>query len=143
MAGGVEFTYTVVGHNRVANRFRRAASKGARLYDKAMGRWAQGVRRKLKGTPYPPPRPNQKYKRTGRLASSWAARRVGAGRYAIVNRAAGRSGPYAVYVVGDRRGSGQAWMHVGRWWKAKNIIEEELPGLRRVIVDSIAEEVGG
>ena len=141
--GDAFFVIEVRGANRVANRFRRAASQGVKLYDKEMQRWAQGVRRHLKKKPYPPPRPGQRYKRTGRLASSWYARRVKAGRYEIGNRANQKGRYYARYVVGDGKGQGQAWMHRGRWWIARKEIEQQMPKLRALIAAKLVKVLEG
>jgi hypothetical protein len=123
------FNYTVVGSTRVANKYRTAAAKAKDTY-RIVYRWGQDTRAKLKGTPYPPPRPGQKYKRTGRLANSWAVRSAGKNTIQIVNNAATRGRPYARYVVGDGGGKGQAWMHAGRWWLGRDVISEEMPALR-------------
>lgn len=127
------------GYQRVSNKLRRLATDLDRELDPVVYRWGQQTRAKLKARPYPPPRPRQRYRRTGRLANSWAAERVGPSRVRILNRAQaprGR-GPYPTYVVGDFRRQGQAWMHRGRWWLARDVIEEEVPALRRAVVSDI------
>ena len=85
-----------------------------------VGRYAQGA---LQGRPYPSERPGQTYRRTGQLNRAWYARITKNDTISIINPAKGKSGYYASYVVGDQ----QAWMHAGRWWQARNVVEESLP----------------
>lgn len=73
---------------------------------------------------YAPERPGQTYIRTGNLGERWAHRRVGPSTAAFVNTA-----DYATYVVGDEDGGGQAWMHFGRWWTARDRVEAKFPEL--------------
>jgi hypothetical protein len=126
------FTYTFTGHQRVENRLRKGAASMPKTIDQVMQPWTQGVRGKLRATAYPPRRPGQKYVRTGRLANSWSAQRAGPGKWTISNKAKGKRGQnYAVFVIGDKSGGGQAWMHKGRWWRARDVIEKEVPALRQ------------
>lgn len=119
MAGPISMR--VEGTNRVANRFRTAAAKTPERLDAGIQKWAQSIRAKLKSTPYPAKRLNQRYVRTGNLANRWAVEKVKKAAYNIVNRVA-----YSGYVVGEE----QAWMHEGRWWKAKEEMERYTPDLR-------------
>ena len=124
-------TYSVnaYGYNRVRNSLRALVSAHAKIIDPAVKGWAQSTRGKLKGTPYPPKPANSKYVRTGNLANRFAVKRMGLARYRIDNRAT-----YASYVIGDSGGPlGQAWMHVGRWWQMRPIVEDEMPELRAAI----------
>jgi hypothetical protein len=126
------FTYTFTGSQRVENRLRKGAASMPKTVDQVMQPWAQGVRGKLKGQAIPPKRPGQKYVRTGRYLNSWRVERKGPGKWSIVNRARGKRGQaYPVFVGGDKAGGGQAWMHKGRWQRSRDIIEKEVPALRR------------
>lgn len=123
MAPMIEFK--LVGYQRVENKLRLLASQHPEVYENTMGQWANTTRGKLKSTPYPAPRPGQRYRRTGRLANSWRVEKGGPGQVSISNSAQGRSGYYGPYVVGDGKGNLQAWMHEGRWWLAADIIQQE------------------
>ena len=116
------------GINRIRNNLRTLAALNRTILQPGLRAWAQAVRKKLKGKPYPPQRPGQTYIRTGNLASRWAAEPIGAGAVAIVNRA-----DYAGWVVGDE----QAGVHQGRWWQARPIIEEDIPNLTRQLSEDI------
>lgn len=127
----LDFSLEIRGYNRVANNLRRLASDLESELDEPMYRWAQDTRAALKSTPYPPKRPNQRYIRTGRFASSWRVDKTGDSRYQINNYAAAPGGGrYAGYVAGDGLGQNQAWMHQGRWWIARDVIEGRMDNLR-------------
>lgn len=125
MARG-DFSVRVVGFNRVRNNLRRLVNFHPDVTTPVMKEWGQETRKTLKGTRYPPKRPGQKYVRTGRLASSWRAE-VNRGAVSIFNTAKQprQARLYAGYVVGDD----QAWMHKGRWWQARDIIQKQIPKL--------------
>ncbi len=128
----IRFQLTIRGNDEIVAQLRAAASKSPRQMDDALYRWAQGVRGKLKSTPYPPKRANQRYVRTGRLASSWRAERQGQGKVLIAN-----SATYSGYVVGGGARNRQAWMHSGRWWRGQDVIIENLPELGHNIVKEL------
>lgn len=109
----------IKGFNRVQNKMRKFAATMPRNVQQVIHKWGQKTRAKLKGWPYPPRRPRQKYVRTGNLANSWKAVDTRHG-VSIDNTAT-----YARYVVGDN----QAWMHKGRWWQARPLIEDSIPAL--------------
>jgi hypothetical protein len=86
---------------------------------------------------YPAQRSGQRYVRTGRLFSHWKIEEIERG-YSVENTAAGPNGKaYAKYVVGDAYGTGQAWMHAGRWDVFRDVMEEEL----QVLPDEIHDEI--
>ena len=130
----MQVDYQLRGVNRVRNQLRRLAANSPRIVDNELGKWARMVRGILKATRYPPPPPRSKYIRTGRLANSWSAGRERMGVWSIRNSAS-----YSGYVVGDAKGNGQAYMHKGRWWIGRNIIEDHVPELRRSIVEALAD----
>lgn len=134
-----DFSLEIQGFNRVENKLRHLASNLPHISQEVIYKWAQGTRAILKSTPYPPKRPNQKYKRTGRLASSWRAARTTTGA-TIENRAAFRGRGYSRYVVGDGKGERQAWMHKGRWWKGRDVINKETPELTKELAKRIKQE---
>ncbi|RMD64626.1 hypothetical protein D6833_04140 [Candidatus Parcubacteria bacterium] len=88
---------------------------------------------------YPPPPVGSRYKRTFRLKRSWKIRRAGKTGYMIMSDARDKRGRrYTRYVVGDARGAGQAWMHVGRWQVFRDVVEEEFAKAPKAIQRSIA-----
>lgn len=126
---------TINGANRIGNKLRSLAKTHPEITDPVIGDFMRAERAALKSTPYPAPRPLQKYKRTGRLANSWKVEKLKAGVYQMVNTAKGKSGQeYAGFVVGKQ----QAWMHKGRWWIAadetqKRVSETLTPKLTEAI----------
>jgi len=124
----IRFELTVIGQNAVENALRRTAAQAPRRMQNVTYDWAQRhVVRHLVVKPYPPKRPGQKYKRTYRLQARWHAEPQG-NSVLIANRQ-----PYAGYVVGDTRGKGQVWFHKGRWWIARDVIQEARPELKRMV----------
>jgi len=113
------------GYNRVANMLRLLASEMAsEVVDPVLGEWTKDVRYDLKAEPYPPKRPKQIYVRTGQIANRWRAEQVKPGVWRIVNDAVDKYGRfYAFRVVGDAQGDGQAWMHEGRWWLVREVVD--------------------
>jgi hypothetical protein len=80
-------------------------------------RTAQAVVRGMKI--YPPAPAESRYVRTGVLGAGWGI--VGqTNGYSIRNNTA-----YTKYVVGNAYGLEQAWMHVGRWQKLRDVTEQE------------------
>lgn len=133
----IQFSITIHGHAAVANELRTAAAKAQPRINNVVYSWAQTVREGLKSTPYPPKRAGQKYVRSGRLANSWRAEKQGNG-VVIANSARNKAGqPYAGYVVGNEKGGGQAWMHRGRWWTARGVIDKRRGDLKRDIVTEL------
>ena len=93
------------------------------------------ITREMEG--YPPERPGQTYVRTGRLGFSWDVKRLDDG-YVITNNARSRYGQYyAQYVVGNAYGTGQAWMHVGRWQVFRDVVDAEMAKLPQAVADAI------
>jgi len=133
----------IKGYNRVANNLRRLASDLEKELDAPIDAFAKYARQKLRSTPYPPKRPMQKYVRTGRLANSWRVRKLKDSQYSIDNNAAGPRGQlYATYVVGGPQGNdvsafSQAWMHRGRWWLSRDVLQDEAPRLTAVLTAEI------
>lgn len=74
--------------------------------------------------------------RTGLLFRSWFIREQPKG-YMIGNDAARRGRQYAKYVVGNAYGTGQAWMHVGRWKVFRDVLDAEVAKLPQEITKEI------
>lgn len=97
-------------------------------------KWAEDSRRKLL---YPPPEPLPSYDRTGDLGRGWhitGPHLSGSGLVVnLINNV-----EYAEKVYGDEQGSGQAWMHVGRWPLLQDVIDrdEYVRLIRNVIKDA-------
>lgn len=125
------------GATRVANQYRRAASKSPQTIDRIMSAHMQTWRRDLKAEPYPPKRTGQKYLRTGRLANSWRVQKRGLARYNIANTA-----KYSIYVVDKEN---QAWMHENRWWTAQEILGEKKrrQALTKDLTRAIIKDING
>lgn len=85
---------------------------------------------------YPPERPRQKYKRTGRLFRSWKIDNS-QDRYTIENTAAKKGRLYGHFVIGNAYGTGQAWMHRGRWLLLRDVVEQELEKLPDDVLEKI------
>jgi hypothetical protein len=102
-----------------------------------MERWAEDTRMFLKRQPYPPKPHNSRYRRTGRLASSWKKRKTKPAVWTFYNNATGpNSRFYARYVVGEEGGSDtpanqRQARHMEHWWHADEVIEQvHMPELR-------------
>lgn len=80
---------------------------------------------------YPEERPYQTYVRTGKLGFGWQVIKQDRG-YQVKNNV-----PYGKYVVGSAYGTGQAWMHVGRWQLLRDVVEDENKKLPQEIRDEI------
>lgn len=87
-----------------------------------------------------------RYRRTGRLGQSWVIEDAGSGSgYKISNDASNRGRRYGHYVVGDAYGTGQAWMHQGRWQKLRDVVDEEVAKLPPEVekeINMVARRVG-
>lgn len=118
--------------NRVENKLRKSASKGADWLDDEVGDFARKQRRRLKNARYPAKRPGQAYVRTGRLANSWRAEKRANAQWTILNTA-----KYSGYVVGK---SHQAWMHKGRWWIFEDEMKKATPMLTTALSKRIIDE---
>ena len=125
-SSGGNLAIEIKGYNRVRNTMRKMIAAHPDDVNDVMRRWAEDTRMFLKRRRYPT-RSGSKYRRTGRLASSWKKVQVKPAVWAITNDAKGpRSGFYARYVVGVEDGPGdqrQAWMHRKIWWTADKEIE--------------------
>lgn len=150
------FTIDLVGYDALTKTIAHLAHNMPKISSEVMYKWVQGTRAILKSTPYPGKNTQRMrwasdkqrryvmaairrgeiivpYRRSGTLASSWRAARTPNGA-TITN-----SKYYAHYVVGDSAGGGQYWMHSGRWWKATEIINNEIPKLYRMLAAEIAK----
>ena len=100
--------------------------------DKELGRWADTEREMLAKTPYPPTLPNQRYVRTYQLKHGYRVQKPRKMVRIINNVASGKSGEYGGYVVGQQ----QAYMHMGRWYVAFELVEADVPALIDKIGDA-------
>ena len=76
---------------------------------------------------YPSERPGQKYVRSGRMFRSWRIEKLGNNKgYSLGNVAKFKGNAYPHFVVGNAYGTGQAWMHRGRWPQFRTVTEKEL-----------------
>ena len=97
---------------------------------------------------YPKKPPDSKYKRTYVLANSWSSKAFlskGKVGVRVKNRASRRGRPYAVYVMGPKRGHRfaggagyrQAEVHAGRWPTLAGIAEKRTKNTMKEIQDKI------
>ena len=152
----VKLHYEFEGWNRVENSLRRLASDYRGEIDGSVRDWTKDQRAGMKAFGYPAqrnaPQPFKTarqrrwffyalknglitvpYARTGRLANSWLARKEGDSHWVLEN-----SAEYGAWVVGREK---QAKYHLGHWWTAEDIIEEDTPELTKDIKDNIMELV--
>lgn len=127
----IHFSLTVIGQNAVANTLRTAAATGGKRVNNVTYQWAQQNVLSQYRRAYPPERPGQRYRRTGALGRNWDIR-INPASITIYNRMA-----YAGYVVGDGKGKGQAWMHRGRWWLARDVANAARPALKAMVVSEL------
>lgn len=92
------------------------------------------ITRNMEG--YPAERPNQTYVRTGRFGRSWKVSSLENG-YQISNTAESRGRAYPKYVVGDAYGTGQAWMHRGRWQVFRDVVDQEVAKMPQEIANAV------
>ncbi|NJN54000.1 MAG: hypothetical protein HC804_04110 [Anaerolineae bacterium] len=91
-----------------------------------------GARIRTMMAKYPPPPPNSRYRRTGRLGRAWT-HEVKAGLFSI-ETIVGNNTPYAP----DVQGAGtQAVIHVGRWQTDEEVLRQSA----EFIGDEIEEEI--
>lgn len=87
-----------------------------------------------------------RYKRTGKLGRSWRIEKAGNSGYIIRNDARDkRRRAYGRYVVGDAYGTGQAWMHRGRWQVLRDVADEEVAKLPPAVereIEMVARRAG-
>lgn len=74
--------------------------------------------------------------RTGLMGRSWRINQLSTG-YTLENTAQRKGRAYSGYVVGDAYGTGQAWMHQGRWNLFRDVVDEEVEKLPDEIGDEI------
>lgn len=99
-----------------------ASSTGESIADAVVGELVEAEPERLEREPHPPELPGQRYQRTYIVSRSWSQEQTGPGRWVIINSASQQGREYAEYVVGDPED--QADIHRGRWWTAREKIEE-------------------
>jgi len=76
---------------------------------------------------YPPPLPNQTYRRTGIYGASVTVTPLGGQvGYSLSMTAKHKGKAISSYVGGDKMGNGQARVHIGRWVVARIAVDEEV-----------------
>jgi len=88
---------------------------------------------------YPPAPSGSRYVRTNNLKNSPRLSSTPAGFRLEINPISPKGRAYGRYVIGDFRGAGQAWMHVGRWLLLRDIADFELTKLPDVVYDHIRQ----
>jgi hypothetical protein len=73
-----------------------------------------------------PPRPRQKYIRTGRYGRSFKVIKKAKSQYIIRSNAIYKGNNYTRYVGGDSAGEGQARIHRGRWAIIYDVVQAQV-----------------
>lgn len=120
------FSIKWAGLDNLEDSISRLADMEDTVIKPGLRKWLPQVRAALKSKPYPAKRPLQTYVRTGNLANSWAGQGM-----SITN-----SANYSESVVGDD----QASMHLGRWWKARDVVEEEAGQMGDILIKGIEDQ---
>jgi hypothetical protein len=124
-----QLSMTVTGAEVVRKGLQDLTAEIPKIGREQIYRTAQAIVRTMKA--YPPPPAASRYIRTGVLGGGWS----------IVNRTDGytvrNDTAYTKYVVGNAYGLEQAWMHVGRWQKLRDVSEEETGKLPAEIENQI------
>jgi hypothetical protein len=148
MAGGVSVQMSVTGLKELIGRLHGAWSWAHNLFADAMGRSLDSLQENV--PPYAPERAGQTYQRTERLGRSLGSGFGGgasSGKPDIFevsisgNAVEGRFGTrvgYAEYVIGEGT---QAWMHAGRWWTVKKIVNSAMKTISG-IWSAVGERIG-
>lgn len=113
----------IVGARRVRNNLRSMIANHKKIFDPVISEHAKELQRILTRKRYPPKRANQKYVRTGRLGSSFSARKISPAVWSVNNSAS-----YAAYVVDENQ---QAGIHKGRWYTIQSEERKLRPQLTR------------
>ena len=124
----------VVGATRVANKLRSLVSQNDKIFGPVIEDYAKNLRKTLRTKKYPPKIAGQKYVRTGRLGSSYSARKVKPLIWEI-----GNSAKYAKYVVNEGT---QAGIHAGRWYTIQSVERKMRPELTRNLVKRTEKHFG-
>lgn len=120
------FSIKIVGLSNLEDSLDRLSKMEETVIEPGSYKWLQGLRARLKAKPYPPKTPIQTYVRTGKLASSWG----------VTGQSITNSAGYSEWVVGDN----QAKVHKGRWWTAREVVEEETAGLGDILIKGIEDQ---
>lgn len=103
-----------VDNGRVYQSLRNVGDAIPRITDKAVKNAMTAARDEVRT--YPPERPGQRYRRTGKRYRATQVVKVGLRAYRLESNPVYKGGRTAnPYVIGDAFGKGQAWMHAGRW----------------------------
>jgi hypothetical protein len=120
------FFFKVSGDKELVRQLGQYREKVARLIKKRTKDAAEASVAILRE--YPPVPRGSRYVRTGELGRGYLIQESGANGYKIKNAVT-----YSVYVVGDKEGNRQAWMHAGRWRIARTVVNQEVERQRRIL----------
>lgn len=132
--GGLGVEIELKGWDRVRNNLRRLASEYRDEMGDIIRDHAVGEAEHLTDKPYPPERPGQEYTRTYELAEAWVARRYSPSDWAVVNES-----DHAYWTVRPEK----PWMHAGRWWTARDVIQERAGRLTKRLTEALVKLAGG
>lgn len=123
MAGPV---ITIHGYDRLAAVLAEVEREANEATEQAVGAYVSRARDRLEDKPYPPELPGQRYIRTYNLKHGFRDIHLSRGEWLIFNEM-----EYSSYVVGTP--DEQAAIHAGRWWVAREVVEERVPDLEDVL----------
>lgn len=112
----IQFKVTARHAGDVAEKFGKF--RGAKIMADEFKTHEDRVQKRL--AKYPPERPRQRYRRTGRLGNAWTVTTRLTGNGATLT--ASNDTPYVKWVQ-DK--PSQAWMHQGRWDTAQDVMASE------------------
>lgn len=124
-----QITLKITGLNNVQRSTRVIGQAIPKLTQRSIVKALERAR--IRAAKYPPKRPGQRYKRTGRY---------GRDNQVIETEMGGRlefNAPYTTYVGGNAEGQGQAWMHEGRW----RVIADEVDAEAQNMVNEIEADL--
>lgn len=150
--------YEYHGYDEVEAAMRRLAFEYMATTDAATGKWTKEQRAGLKAYGYPSqtnkPQPFKTdrqrrwffwalysglitvpYHRTGRLANSWRAERVGLAEWIVAN-----SAEYSSLVIGQGQ---QAKYHEDNWWTAEAVLKPKTSALGALVVHDLMDLTKG
>lgn len=138
-------TIEIRGSNRVRNQLRYLVKEYPDDVDDEIASFVRMAENQLYRKAYPPPPPmtdrqargeGKQYERTGRLREGWYSDRLGPSLYIL-----GNVEDYSGWVIGTV----QAKIHQGRWWIAReevqDMVESDLtPALTELLERKLAEQ---
>lgn len=129
-----------VDNGKVYQSLRKIGDAIPRITDAKVKRAMTNARDEVRT--YPPERPGQRYKRTGRRYRATQVVKVDTRTYRLESNPTYKGGRSAnPYVIGDSEGRWQAWMHVGRWKLLYPTVQRWIAPMLREIEVSLSQAI--